>query len=134
MDSMLRCILEELSAMEARLLDRIDGCGAGLERVANSKRHTSYVGDPIFDIDFVDSPMFDMFYDNLDQESFIDATLTSNHTSDTGLTLATPVCAVCDQFTNGPVFDTYLVSLDNISIFDIDPSLMVWFLTPNLTT
>jgi hypothetical protein len=73
------------------------------------------------------------FYDNLDEEPFvdpvIDAAPASDHTAVTGLTFATPVCTIRNQFTDGhvfdnliciPVFDTYLANLDDASIFDTD--------------
>jgi hypothetical protein len=129
MDSMLYCVLEELSAMEARLLARIDGCGGGLERwVANSMLHASYAGDHIFDVDLVDGPVFDTFYDNLDDSpsfdeelpfanTIIDTMPASDHVAFTVLKFANRDPATND-FTNGPVFDTNPGDLDDGPVFD----------------
>jgi hypothetical protein len=128
MDSMFCCVLEELSAMEARLLARIDGCGGGLEyQVANSKRHALYTSNPIFDVDLIDGPVFDTLYDNIDdgpsfdEESFTDHIIDTAPASDHDTFIVLEFAnrdPVTDDLANGLVFNTNPNDLDGGPMFD----------------
>jgi hypothetical protein len=108
-----------------RLIERFVECSTSLTRCA-----TMFIPRTVVYADN-EGLVFhsESFYDNLNEEPFVDAAPASDHSAVTGLTFATPVCSIRDQFTDGhvfdnliciPVFDTYLANLDDASVFDID--------------
>jgi hypothetical protein len=129
MDSSCALLFSALREMEMRLGERLTGrstlptcCAATFVQ-----RTAMYADDE--GLAFDSEP----FYDNLDEELFVDpvvdAAPASDHTAVTGLTFATPACAVRDQFTDGlvfddldcePVFDTYSNDRADGLVFDTD--------------
>jgi hypothetical protein len=92
--------------------------------VANSKRCASYADDPIFNIDRVDGPVLDTFYDYLDdgtsfdEELFVDPIIDTTPASDHAtFTMLKFTNHDPNDLTDGPVFITNPDDLNGEPVF-----------------
>jgi hypothetical protein len=129
MDSSVEVLLAALREMETCLGEWLAGRSTSPTRCASAFvwRTAVYVDDE--GLAFDSEP----FYDNLDEELFVDPVVNtepaSNHTAVIRLRFATLVCTVHDHFTDGPVFDdlsygpvldTYSDGFVGVPVFDTD--------------